>query len=61
MKQKARFLGVPCYYDSETGSLDARYGRVNDWILSVMIEIWWTLGTIFESCAGYFPIDILKK
>jgi hypothetical protein len=61
MKRKASFLGIPCFYDNETGSLDARYGKINDWILSAAIEVWWFLGTIFESCAGYFPIEIHEE
>ena len=61
MRRKARFLGVPCFYDDESGSLDARYGKINDILLTAFIELWWTLGTIFESCAGYFPIDIIKE
>lgn len=61
MKYKASFLGVPCYFEPETGDLTTRYGKINDLILSAVIEIWWTLGTIFESCAGYFPIEIHKK
>ena len=61
MKQKASFLCVPCYFDSDTSELSPRYGKVNDILLSAMIEIWWTLGTLLESCAGYFPIKILEK
>ena len=54
----ACFLGIPCYYDSSTGELSKRYGWINDKLLDVAIETWWFLGTIFESGAGYFPIEI---
>jgi hypothetical protein len=61
VKYKASFLGVPCLYDPETGDLDARYGKINDLILSVMIEIWWFLGTVDDHCSGHFPIKLYRK
>jgi hypothetical protein len=61
MKQKANFWGIPCFYDETTHEIEPRYGKVNGCLLSVAINIWLFLGTVFESCSGYFPIEIYKE
>ena len=60
MIYKASFLLVPCFYNSETHEVTARYGKINEWFIDRAVSFWLFIAETFPDC-GSFPIDLYRE